>query len=94
MESGVDAGTVAEAAGVCPGTVRKWVESAGRCGIAGSVIPAAQLRQPTPHVVVEEIELRPAALDGQADRRDRGLASHCLFVITKGDRRTARRPPA
>ena len=59
VESGQTLETVAEAAGVCPRTVRKWVDRYGREGLAGLQDRSSrphQLRQPTPHVVVEEIE--------------------------------------
>ncbi len=59
VESGQTPEAVAEAAGVCPRTVRKWVDRYRREGLAGlqdrSFRPY-QLRQPTPHVVVKEIE--------------------------------------
>jgi transposase InsO family protein len=59
VEGGQTLETVAEAAGVCPRTVRKWVDRYGREGLAGLQDRSSrphQLRQPTPHVVVEEIE--------------------------------------
>ena len=59
VESGQTLETAAEAAGVCPRTVRKWVDRYGREGLAGLQDRSSrphQLRQPTPHVVVEEIE--------------------------------------
>ena len=59
VEGGQTLETVAEAAGVCPRTVRKWVDRYGREGLAGLQDRSSrphQLRQPTSHVVVEEIE--------------------------------------
>ncbi len=59
VKSGQTLETVAEAAGVCPRTVRKWVDRYGREGLGGLQDRSSrphQLRQPTPHVVVEEIE--------------------------------------
>ena len=59
VESGQTPEAVAEAAGVCPRTVRKWVDRYRREGLAGLQDRPSRphrLRQPTPHVVVEEIE--------------------------------------
>ena len=50
---------VAEAAGVCPRTVRKWVGRYRHEGLAGLQDRSSRphrLRQPTPQAVVEEIE--------------------------------------
>ena len=50
---------VAQAAGVCPRTVRKWVDRYRREGLAGLQDRSSrphQLRQPTPQAVVKEIE--------------------------------------
>ena len=57
--SGQPAPAVAEAAGVCPRTVRKWVDRYHRAGLAGLQDRSSRphrLRQPTPQTVVEEIE--------------------------------------
>ena len=59
VTSGQAPDAVAEAAGVCPRTVRKWVDRYRREGLAGLQDRSSRphrLRQPTPHVVVEEIE--------------------------------------
>ncbi|MGO9685444.1 MAG: leucine zipper domain-containing protein [Beijerinckiaceae bacterium] len=59
VTSGQTAAAVAEVAGVCPRTVRKWVDRYRREGLAGLQDRSSRphrLRQPTPHVVVEEIE--------------------------------------
>ena len=59
IESGQPAQAVAEAAGVCPRTVRKWVDRYRRAGLAGLQDRSSRphrLRQPTPQTVVEEIE--------------------------------------
>jgi len=59
VESGQTPEAVSEAAGVCPRTVRKWVERYRREGLAGLQDRSSrphQLRQPTPAAVVEEIE--------------------------------------
>ena len=59
VESGQTPEAVAEAAGVCPRTVRKWVERYRREGLTGLQDRSSRphrLRQPTPAAVVEEIE--------------------------------------
>ena len=59
VTSGETLEAVAEAAGVCPRTVRKWVDRYRREGLAGLQDRSSRphrLRRPTPHVVVEEIE--------------------------------------
>jgi transposase InsO family protein len=59
VESGQTPQAVAKAAGVCPRTVRKWVERYRREGLAGLQDRSSRphrLRQPTPAAEVEEIE--------------------------------------
>src|ERR1051326_3359010 len=59
VESGQTPKAVAEAAGVFPRTVRKWVDRYRREGLAGLQDRSSRphrLRQPTPATVVEEIE--------------------------------------
>jgi transposase InsO family protein len=59
VESGQTPKAVAEAAGVCPRTVRKWVERYRREGLTGLQDRSSRphrLRQPTPAAAVEEIE--------------------------------------
>lgn len=59
VESGRTPQAVAEAAGVCPRTVRKWVERYRREGGAGLQDRSSRphrLRRPTPETVVAEIE--------------------------------------
>ena len=59
IESGRTPEAVAEAAGVCPRTVRKWVERYRREGLTGLQDRSSRphrLRQPTPAAAVEEIE--------------------------------------
>jgi len=59
VDSGQTLEAVAEAAGVCPRTVRKWVDRYRREGLAGLQDRSSRphrLRQPTPQAVVEEIE--------------------------------------
>jgi len=59
VEGGRTPEAVAEAAGVCPRTVRKWAERYRREGLTGLQDRSSRphrLRQPTPAAVVEEIE--------------------------------------
>jgi len=59
VESGQTPETVAEGAGVCSRTVRKWVDRYRREGLAGLQDRSSRphrLRQPTPQAIVEEIE--------------------------------------
>ena len=59
VESGQTPQAVAEAAGVCPRTVRKWVDRYRREGSAGLRDRSSRphrLRRPTPQAVVETIE--------------------------------------
>ena len=59
VESGQTPEAVSEAAGVCPRTVRKWVEryrSEGLAGLQDRSSRPHRLRRPTPQTVVEEIE--------------------------------------
>src|SRR6201997_4175297 len=58
VESGQAPKAVAEAAGVCPRTVRKWVDRYHREGLAGLQDRSSRphrLRRPTPQTVIEEI---------------------------------------
>ena len=59
VESGQSPEAAARAAGVCPRTVRKWVDRYRQEGLAGLQDRSSRphrLRQPTPQGVVEEIE--------------------------------------
>src|SRR5258708_4683107 len=59
VASGQTPEAVAEAAGVCPRTVRKWFDRYRQEGLAGLQDRSSRphrLRQPTPATVVEEIE--------------------------------------
>jgi transposase len=55
VESGQTPEAVAEAAGVCPRTVRKWLDR-GLAGLQDRSSRPHRLRQPTPQAIVEEIE--------------------------------------
>src|SRR3954447_8426075 len=69
VASGQTPEAVAEAAGVCPRTVRKWVDryrSEGPAGLQDRSSRPHRLRRPTPQAVVEEIErLRRQRWTGQ-----------------------------
>jgi transposase InsO family protein len=59
VESGQTPEAVSETAGVCPRTVRKWVERYRREGLAGLQDRSSRphrLRRPTPQTVIAEIE--------------------------------------
>lgn len=59
VESGQTPKAVGEAAGVCPRTVRKWVERYRREGPAGLHDRSSRphrLRKPTPQAVIEQVE--------------------------------------
>jgi transposase InsO family protein len=59
VESGQTPQAVAEAAGVCPRTVRKWVDRHRREGLAGLSDRSSRphrLYRPTPQAVVEQVE--------------------------------------
>ena len=81
VESGQTPEAVSETAGVCPRTVRKWVERYRREGLAGlqSLIPAASAAAAdAPDGHRGDRTATPPALDGKADRcAGRRLASHC-----------------
>jgi transposase InsO family protein len=60
VESGQTPKAVAQAAGVCPRTVRKWVERYRHEGLSGLSDRSSRphrLRKPTPQAVVEQIEM-------------------------------------
>ena len=79
VESGQTPQAAAQAAGVCPRTIRKWVDRYRREGIAGPLVPAASAAAADASGGYrEDRTAAPPALDGQTDRR-RGwrLASDC-----------------
>lgn len=69
LSSGQSPEAVAEAAGVCPRTVRKWAERYRREGLPGLRDRSSRprrLRKPTPQAVVEQVEmLRRARYTGK-----------------------------
>lgn len=59
IESGQTPKAVAEAAGVCPRTVRKWVNRCHREGVTGLQDRSSRphrLHRPTPQAIVEQVE--------------------------------------
>src|SRR2546429_5933234 len=69
VASGQTPEAVAEAAGICPRTVRKWVDRHRREGLAGlqdRSSPPHRLHRPPPQAIVVEIErLRPPRWTGK-----------------------------
>src|SRR5258708_34164737 len=62
VASGQTPEAVAEAAGICPRTVRKWVDRHRREGLAGlqdRSSPPHRPHPPTPHAVVRGVERLP-----------------------------------
>ena len=78
VENGQTPQAVAEAAGVCPRTVRKWVDRYRREGLAGLQDRSSRphrLRRPTPKTVVMEIErLRRQRWTGRQIAADTGVS--------------------
>ena len=78
IESGQTPEAVAQAAGVCPRTVRKWVDRYRREGLAGLGDRSSRphrLRQPTPQAIVEMIErLRRLRWTGKQIARQVGVS--------------------
>jgi transposase len=78
VASGQTPEAVAEAAGVCPRTVRKWVDRYRREGLAGLQDRSSrphQQRRPTPQAVVEQIErLRRQRWTGRQIAADTGVS--------------------
>src|SRR5258708_34926981 len=60
VESGQTPKAVGLAAGVCPRTVRKWIDRYRREGLAGLRDRSSRprrLRRPTPQAIVEQVEV-------------------------------------
>ena len=76
--SGQTPQAVSEAVGVCPRTVRKWVErydAEGLVGLQDRSSRPHQLRQPTPQATVDRIEaLRRQRLTGKAIAAETGVS--------------------
>ncbi len=80
VESGQTPEAVAQAAGVCPRTARKWLARYRAEGVAGLRDRSSRphrLRHPTPIQIVTQIEaLRRQRFTGQQIARSRGVARH------------------
>ena len=78
---------VSEAVGVCPRTVRKWVERFEAEGLAGLQDRSSRpdhLRQPTPQATIERIEaLRRQRLTGKAIAAETGVSRATVSRVLK-----------
>jgi transposase-like protein len=87
IESGQTAAAVAEAAGVCPRTVRKWVDRYRREGLAGLSDRSSRPRclyRPTPQAVVEQVEaLRRQRRTGKQIAAELGISRATVSRILK-----------
>ena len=87
IESGQTAAAVAEAAGVCPRTVRKWVGRYRREGLAGLSDRSSRprrLHRPTPQAVVEQVEtLRRVRRTGKQIAAELGISPATVSRILK-----------
>src|SRR5215831_3658973 len=98
VESGQTPEAVAQAVGVCPRTVRKWVDRYSREGLAGLHDRSSRphrLRQPTPQAVVEEIEqLRRQRWTGKQIAAETGVSPATISRVLKrlGNRLAALEP--
>src|SRR6185312_5466499 len=78
---------VSEAVGVCPRTVKKWVERFQAEGLAGLQDRSSRpdrLRQPTPQTTIDRIEaLRRQRLTGKAIAADTGVSPATVSRVLK-----------
>jgi transposase InsO family protein len=78
---------VSEAVGVCPRTVRKWVERFEAEGLAGLQDRSSRpdhLRQPTPQATIDRIEaLRRQRLTGKAIAAETGVSRATVSRVLK-----------
>jgi transposase InsO family protein len=78
---------VSEAVGVCPRTVRKWVERYQAEGLAGLQDRSSRpqhLRQPTPQATIDRIEaLRRQRLTGKAIAAETGVSPATVSRVLK-----------
>jgi transposase len=85
--SGQTPQAVSEAVGVCPRTVRKWVDRYEREGLAGLQDRSSRprrLHHPTPQSVIERIEgLRRQRLTGQAIAAEVGISKATVSRVLK-----------
>jgi transposase InsO family protein len=87
VESGQTTEAVAEAAGVCPRTVRKWVDRYRREGLAGLQDRSSRphrLHRPTPQAVIEKIErLRRQRWTGKQIAVEVGVSSATVSRVLR-----------
>ena len=85
--SGQTPKAVSEAVGVCPRTVRKWVEryqAEGLAGLQDRSSRPGRLRQPTPQATVDRIEaLRRQRLTGKAIAAETGVSPATVSRVLK-----------
>jgi transposase InsO family protein len=85
--SGQTPKAVSEAAGVCPRTVRKWVDRYRREGLAGLCDRSSRphrLRKPTPQAIVEQVEAqRRQRRTGKQIAAELGLSPATVSRILK-----------
>jgi len=87
VESGQTPEAVSETAGVCPRTVRKWVERYRREGLAGLQDRSSRphrLRRPTPQTVIAEIEGYAASAGRESRSLRRSASRQPLSVVFCG----------
>jgi len=87
VASGQTLKAVSEAAGVCPRTIRKWVERYHREGLVGLRDRSSRphrLHRPTPQAVVEQVEtLRRARRPGKQIAAELGVSPATVSRILK-----------
>ena len=87
IANGQTAKAVAEAAGVCPRTVRKWVDRYQREGVAGLRDRSSRphrLYRPTPQVIIDSVErLRRRRYTGKRIAADLGISPATVSRILK-----------
>ena len=87
IESGQTPQAVSEAAGVCPRTVRKWVERYRCEGLAGLEDRSSRprrLHRPTPARIVEQVEqLRRQRYTGQQSAAEVGVSPATVSRILR-----------
>jgi transposase InsO family protein len=87
IESGQTPKALSEAAGVCPRTIRKWVDRYRLEGLAGLNDHSSRphrLHRPTPQVVVEQVEtLRRARRTGNQIAAELGVSPATVSRILK-----------
>ena len=87
VASGQTPEAAGKAAGVCPRTVRKWVDRYRREGLAGLQDRSSRphrLHRPTPHAVIEKIErLRRQRWTGKQIARETGVSPATVSRVLK-----------